>query len=147
MADYPPVWLNDTLLDKTPDSAISNKKFSVYSDKLPTPVIHSQTDTNNISLEKFSPNSYSFKVNSASPSVLSIFQQYNHNWKVKVNGEVTPVLKMNIAFMGVQVPAGESTVDFVYKPAKVIMAIWLSLATIFILILFFIFRAVKSRRQ
>ena len=54
---------------------------------------------------------------------------------------------MNVAFMGVLVPAGESKVEFVYKPPKVIAAICLSLVAIFIVVLFFILRAVKSRRQ
>jgi uncharacterized membrane protein YfhO len=49
--------------------------------------------------------------------------------------------------MGVQVPAGESTVEFVYKPTNVILAIWLSLATIFGFILFFIVKAVKARKK
>jgi len=147
MANYPFAWLNDTLLDKTPDSTISNKRFSIWSDKSLKPVITSQAGGANIKLTSFGPNSFSFKVSSASPTVLSVFQQYNHNWRVKVNRLTTPVLKMNIAFMGVQVPAGESRVEFVYKPTKVIAAIWLSLATIFIVALFFILRAIKSRRQ
>jgi uncharacterized membrane protein YfhO len=111
------------------------------------PAIIPQTGAANIKLTGFSPNSFSFNVNSASQSVLSIFQQYNHNWKVNVKGVAAPLLKMNIAFMGVQVPAGASKVDFVYKPTKVIAAIWLSLATIFIVVLFFILTALKSRRR
>lgn len=147
MANYPFVWLNDTLTDKTPDSIINNKRFSIWSDNSSKPVISPQASGANIKLTSFSPNSFSFKINTASPSVLSIFQQYNHNWKVKVNRLSTPVLKMNIAFMGVLVPVGESTIDFVYKPTKVIAAIWLSLVSIFIIALFFILTAIKSRRQ
>lgn len=147
MAGYPFAWLNDTLSDSVPDSTTDNKKFSIYSDKLPKPVIISQTSSSKISLTDFSPNSFSFKVSSSSLTVLSLFQQYNHNWKVKVNGSITPLLKMNIAFMGVQLRAGESAVEFVYKPTKVITAIWLSLAAILTLILFFIITAIKSRRQ
>jgi hypothetical protein len=147
MANYPFVWLNDTLIDKTPDSILSNKRFSIWSDKSVMPAIIPQTGAANIKLTGFSPNSFSFNVNSASQSVLSIFQQYNHNWKVNVKGVAAPLLKMNIAFMGVQVPAGASKVDFVYKPTKVIAAIWLSLATIFIVVLFFILTALKSRRR
>ena len=147
MANSPFAWINDTLLDKTPDSILSNKRFSIWSDKLSKPGITSQTDGAAIKLTSFSPNSFSFNVNSSSPSVVSIFQQYNHNWKVKVNEAVAPLLKMNVAFMGVLVPAGESKVEFVYKPPKVIAAICLSLVAIFIVVLFFILRAVKSRRQ
>jgi len=147
MANYPFVWLNDTLVDKTPDSIISGKRFSIWSDNSSKPAIISQTGGANIKLTGFSPNSFSFTVNSATASVLSIFQQYNHNWKVKVNRSSVPLLKINIAFMGVQVPAGESYIEFTYKPVKVIAAIWLSLASIFIVALFYSWVAIKSRRQ
>ncbi|MEO7983564.1 MAG: YfhO family protein, partial [Bacteroidota bacterium] len=147
MADYPVAWLNDTLLDKTPDSIFTNKRFSIYSDKAAKPVIHSQNGSGNISLTHFSPNSFSFTVNSAVPSILSIFQQYNHNWKIKVNGATAPLLKMNIAFMGIRVPAGESTVEFRYKPSRVMSAIFLSVASIILLILFFILTTLKARRK
>ena len=147
MANYPFVWLNDTLVDKTPDSIISGKRFSIWSDNSSKPAIISQTGGANIKLTGFSPNSFSFTVNSATASVLSIFQQYNHNWKVKVNRSSVPLLKINIAFMGVKVPAGESYIEFTYKPVKVIAAIWLSLTSIFIVALLYSWVAIKSRRQ
>ena len=147
MAGYPFAWLNDTLFNNTPDSITGNKRFSLYSGKLPKPVIVATTNPGTVSLTAFSPNSFSFKVSSTSQTVLSVFQQYNHNWKVKVNESISPVLKMNIAFIGVQLQAGESAVEFVYRPTKVIAAIWLSVAAILTLILFFIISAIKSKRQ
>jgi len=145
MAGYPAAWLNDTLLDKTPDSVIQGKRFSIWSDQQVKPVIQSQNGAGTIRLTDFSPNSFSFTISAASPTVMSLFQQYHHNWKVNVNGRAVPLLKMNIAFMGVQVPAGESTVAFHYKPGKVITAMWVSLAGILILVGWTIFSALKAR--
>jgi Bacterial membrane protein YfhO len=145
MTSYPIAWLNDTLFDRTPDSITDNKKFSVYSDISPKPTIATQAAPSKIIITDWGPNSFAFRINSTSPSLLSIFQQYNHNWKVKVNGLTARLLKMNIAFMGVQVPGGENTIEFAYKPTKVINAIFLSLANILFIVLFFIIAAINNK--
>ncbi|MBC7872365.1 MAG: YfhO family protein, partial [Ferruginibacter sp.] len=147
MSDYPVAWLNDTLVAATPGALIAGKRFSIYSGKGPMPSITASNEQGVVRLTGFKPYSFTLQVNPGRPTVLSIFQQYHHNWKVKVNGEETPLLKMNIAFMGVQVPAGESVVEFVYKPTRVITAIWLSIITIFIVALFIILSAFKSKKQ
>lgn len=146
MDGYPLAWLNDTLVKETPDSIPGNKKFSIYQPGMKKPPVIPLNSNGNILITGFTPNSFKFSINSSSPAFISIFQQYNHNWKAKVNGSVVPVLKMNIAFMGVQVPPGESTLEFVYKPAKVITAIWLSLTALFIISLIYIVIAVKTKR-
>ena len=147
MAGYPFAWLNDTLLNTTPDSILLNKRFSLYDDKLPKPAIVAAKNPGTVTLTAFSPNSFSFKVNASSPTVLSIFQQYNHNWKVKINESVSPVLKMNIAFMGVQLQAGDSAVTFEYRPTNVIKGMWISGTILVALLLFFIISAIQSKRQ
>lgn len=146
MDGYPLAWLNDTLVKETPDSIPGNKKFSIYQPGMKKPPVIPLNSNGNILITGFTPNSFKFSINSSSPAFISIFQQYNHNWKAKVNGSVVPVLKMNIAFMGVQVPPGESTLELVYKPAKVITAIWLSLTALFIISLIYIVIAVKTKR-
>ena len=147
MAGYPFAWLNDTLLNTTPDSILLNKRFSLYDDKLPKPAIVAAKNPGTVTLTAFSPNSFSFKVNASSPTVLSVFQQYNHNWKVKINESISPVLKMNIAFMGVQLQAGDSAVTFEYRPTNVIKGMWISGTILVALLLFFIISAIQSKRQ
>ena len=147
MTGYPFAWLNDTLLNTTPLAVMGNKRFSLYNDKLPKPVIVAATNPGTVTLTAFNPNSFSFKVNTPSPTVLSVFQQYNHNWKVKINESISPVLKMNIAFIGVQLQAGDSDITFEYRPANVLTGMWISGIALITLILFFILSAIKSERK
>ncbi len=142
LANYPLAWLNDTITEATPLSI--NKKFSVgyFTKKDPW----KDSTTGSVELTAFSPAKFSFIVSTNQATILSIFQQYNRNWTVRINGLPTPILRMNIAFMGVAVPYGESIVEFSYKPTWVISAIFLSLSVIIIIALFFILTAIKSRR-
>ena len=148
MDNYPVAWLNDTLVDKIPDTISGTKKFSIYhTDKPFIPSLQPAAGNGHINIIRFTPNSFALKINSPSPAYMSIFQQYNHNWKAKVNGSATQVFKTNIAFMSVLVPQGESIVELVYKPARVITAMWLSLIVILGIGLLYILTAIKTRKQ
>ena len=147
LANYPIAWLNDTLFNSTPDSISGAIKFSVYSDKKPLPIIKAQTSLQKINIININPNALTFEVNSTSTSVLSIFQQYNHNLVVKIDGVKKQLLKMNIAFTGVEVPAGKSTIQLSYKPSMVIKGIFLSLATIVLIIFLFSLKTVRLNRN
>ena len=148
MDNYPVAWLNDTLVDKIPDTISGTKKFSIYhTDKPFIPSLQPAARNVHINIIRFSPNSFALKINSPSPAYMSIFQQYNHNWKATVNGSATQVFKTNIAFMSVLVPQGESIVELVYKPARVITAMWLSLIVILGIALLYILTAIKTRKQ
>lgn len=139
MDGYPFAWLSDTLVSQTPDSLFPGRRFSLYSDPATKPVLGKLNGMEKMEVEKFSPNSFTLRTNTRSPLLLSVFQQYNHNWQVRINDQPASVIKLNIAFMGVALPAGENRVVWEYRPARVVLAAWISLATLIICGLFFIF--------
>jgi hypothetical protein len=93
-----------------------------------------------IRVKSFKPNRFVFEVTSNGTGPLFIFQQYNHNWEAKVNGEETPVTKSNIAFMSVSVPQGRSTVEFSYRPVNVYRGMMVSGLVILVLLYYFVLR-------
>ena len=103
------ILLNDLALKET----IKEHKFAYAENAVTT-------------LLKFSPNSFSFYIDNRERSVFHITQQYNCNWKVRINGHSTPVTPDNIAFMKIMIAKGPNRIDLVYRPVAVIVAGYVS---------------------
>ncbi len=56
------------------------------------------------------------EVHTQTPKLLMLNDYYNDDWKVYVNGEEQSVVKSNYLFRSVEVPAGDSVVEFRYEP-------------------------------
>lgn len=87
-----------------------------------------------IEILKFTPNHFTFRVRTTAAGNFQLFQQFNPNWYVNINHQPTTIKKTNLAFMGVNIPAGTSIVEWKYKPKKVyagMIVSALSLLTIF----------------
>jgi len=61
---------------------------------------------------------------------LHLADQYFPGWSATVDGVTTPILRANYLFRAVEVPAGESTVEFVYAPSNVYLGAAISATTI-----------------
>lgn len=60
--------------------------------------------------------SINIKARAAEAGVLYWADGYDRWWKAFVNGNETPVFRANVNFKAIALPAGESTVRFVYRP-------------------------------
>lgn len=58
----------------------------------------------------------SLSVNANAPAVLVLADADYPDWEATVDGAVTPILRANLAFRAVEVPAGTHRVDFRYRP-------------------------------
>ena len=56
---------------------------------------------------------------SESPALLVLLDRWYPGWKVTVNGAEATILRANGAFRAVEIPAGESDVEFRYAPSSV----------------------------
>jgi hypothetical protein len=99
----------------------------------------------NIKLEKFTPNSFSFVVNTTAPVNLQLFQQYNANWQAFINGKPLSIQKSNIAFMSVHVPAGTSSIEWKYRPNKVYIAMIVSILSLLGIASYFLIKRQQKR--
>ena len=55
------------------------------------------------------------EVEAAGPSFVVVAQTYYHNWRAYVDGQPAPLLRANLAFQAVQVPAGSHRIHLVYQ--------------------------------
>ncbi|HEV2320569.1 MAG TPA: YfhO family protein, partial [Verrucomicrobiae bacterium] len=63
------------------------------------------------------PDEVTVNVSMPRPGFLLLLDTYYPGWKATVNGTKAPILRADYDFRAVQLPAGESTVQFVYQPA------------------------------
>ncbi|HET9317075.1 MAG TPA: YfhO family protein [Vicinamibacteria bacterium] len=60
------------------------------------------------------------------PGYLVLVDAYDPGWRVTVDGRPVPLLRGNVAFRAVQVPAGAHRIRFVYRPTSVIVGLCVS---------------------
>ena len=61
-------------------------------------------------------NSVTLEVESSAHGVLVLHDIYYPGWEASVDGERRPVLRANLLFRGVEVPAGKHRVEFAFRP-------------------------------
>ncbi|MEY4917103.1 MAG: hypothetical protein RL616_1016, partial [Verrucomicrobiota bacterium] len=64
---------------------------------------------------KFTTQTVDAEVEAAEPSLVVVAQTYYHNWRVTIDGQPAPLLRANVAFQAVQVPAGKHRLHFFYQ--------------------------------
>lgn len=63
---------------------------------------------------KFGNNTVDLAVEAPEPSLVVVAQTYYHNWRAEIDGRAAPLLRANVAFQAVQVPAGKHQIHFYY---------------------------------
>jgi uncharacterized membrane protein YfhO len=51
---------------------------------------------------------------------------WDTGWRAFYNGKSVPILRANYAIRGVVVPAGSGTLEFFYRPAALMVGLWLA---------------------
>jgi hypothetical protein len=65
-------------------------------------------------------------VHMETPGLVVLADRWDKGWRAYWNGKPMPILQVNYAIRGVVVPAGTGTLEFVYKPASLILGLWLA---------------------
>ncbi|MBN1347316.1 MAG: YfhO family protein [Phycisphaerae bacterium] len=68
-----------------------------------------------------------------SPGLLVLSQTYAPGWTATVNGQSVPILRVNLAFQGLRLPAGRARVLMTYQPNSVWIGMAVSAATVILL--------------
>jgi hypothetical protein len=68
------------------------------------------------------------------PGLIVLADNWDRGWHAYWNGRPVPVLRANYAVRGVVVPAGTGTLEFVYRPASLILGLWLAGFAAFVLL-------------
>jgi len=92
---------------------------------------------NVFSLELFKEDRIVGTVKTADAGMLFFPIPYDRGWEVKIKGKVVPVEKINFGFIGVEVGAGEYSLEMNYFPRYLLAGCWISLITLFLVIMFY----------
>jgi len=93
------------------------------------------TSPGTVTITAYEPETVSASVNCDRPSLLSFFDAYYPGWEVFVDGDQQCLERVNYAFKGVFIPAGEHTVEFMYNPRIVFMGMWGTIAGLILMLL------------
>ncbi|MGB8368973.1 MAG: hypothetical protein WCF71_06725 [Verrucomicrobiia bacterium] len=66
------------------------------------------------------------EVRMQTPGLIVLADNWDQGWRACYNGKPVPVLRANYTIRGVMVPAGTGTLEFIYKPASLILGLWLA---------------------
>ncbi|MCG7391362.1 YfhO family protein [Microvirga sp. ACRRW] len=72
-----------------------------------------------VRIVSYKRNSVTLDVESAEHGVLVLHDIYYPGWEASVDGERRPVLRANLLFRGVEVPAGKHRVEFAFRPLSI----------------------------
>lgn len=76
------------------------------------------------------PNRVEVQTASGAPSILVLSENYFPGWLAYVDGGAAETLRVDYNLRGVVLPAGEHTVEFVYRPKSVLYGLLVSLLTL-----------------
>lgn len=93
-----------------------------------TPIAGATDPGDRVEMLRHAPREVLLRVNAARRSLLVLTDVWDRGWSVRVNGTSVPIERVDHAFRGVLVPAGESQVRFRYDPLSTKLG--LALATL-----------------
>ncbi|HTV75459.1 MAG TPA: YfhO family protein, partial [Candidatus Baltobacteraceae bacterium] len=114
-AGQKPVFLDDenALSAMTQNNFDGNKVVFLPPEMKSSVTVSNQTSAKILD-SKFSDNAVSAEVEAAEPSLVVVAQTYYHDWHVEIDGQPAKLLRANVAFQAVQVPAGRHRLHFYY---------------------------------
>jgi hypothetical protein len=80
------------------------------------------------------PNSFIYQTDFPQPALLCLAQSAYPGWAVRVDGELCPLSRLCGTFLAVAIPAGLHEVSFSYHPPGLEAGLWISVATLVVLI-------------
>jgi hypothetical protein len=69
-----------------------------------------------VTIKSYRRNSVLLDVNTDRKSIVVLHDIYYPGWEATVDGKVEPILRTNVLFRGVEVPAGHHVVEFEFRP-------------------------------
>ena len=99
-------------------------------------------------VEAFDANKIRIKTNLARPQFVVYNDNDHREWRLFLNGKEAPIVRSNVAFKGVWVPAGEQTVEFKYGSLKtwgIYMFLFGGINGLFVLLLFLAWRELNDK--
>ena len=81
---------------------------------------------------RFAQNQVEASVQAATPSLVVLSQTFYHLWQAEVDGQRVLLLRANLAFQAVQIPAGEHELKLIYRDRNLVIGAGISVFSILI---------------
>ncbi|MCL4354273.1 YfhO family protein [Patescibacteria group bacterium] len=133
------------ILDSIYDSNIDLKKTILLEEK---PDINiDKNSVGEVNLLSYNSNQVKFSTSSSGNSILFLSDNYYPEWKVKVDGVNTKLLRADYTFRAVVIPSGKHNVEFYYDPVSFVRGLAVSAVSLgFLLIIFFTTRLYEKKK-
>ncbi|WP_460451870.1 YfhO family protein [Alsobacter sp. SYSU BS001988] len=104
--------------DRTTEALIDKSDMELLDANYTTedPSADDRPNAAKVTIQSYKRNAVKLTVSTEKAGVLVLHDLYYPGWEVSVDGEEKTVLKANLLFRGVEVPAGEHTVEFTFRP-------------------------------
>jgi hypothetical protein len=137
LLNYPLLYKADTIVRLADTSKIKTgeKKFLILDDPVKNPQVIGGNYTSTIN--SFNPDLLSLNL-STTAGYYCLFQNYYPRWKLFIDGKPAPVLKVNLSFIGFYLPAGNHTVNMIYKATDLKFGFIISVAFLILLLAFIV---------
>jgi hypothetical protein len=67
------------------------------------------------------PNRITLQVAMESPGLVVLADRWDPGWQARLDGKAVPILRANHALRGILVPAGKAKLEFLYRPASMLL--------------------------
>lgn len=74
------------------------------------------------------PGRLSIETRAPHPQLLVLTERFHSGWRVVIDGQAAPVVRVYEAYLGCVVPAGRREVAFTFAPASARQGLWLTIA-------------------
>jgi hypothetical protein len=95
----------------------------------------SRDESASAALTSREPNRVTVKTKSTAPAILVLSENHYPGWRAYVDGNLVETLRIDYNLRGVTLPAGEHSIEFVYRPKSVLIGLVISLLTLIAVVL------------
>lgn len=109
--------------------------------------MHPAAGSGEVVIEDYGPNRIRLMTRSPHAAILVLAENYSPGWTATVNHEPTEVYIANYAFRAVEVPAGQATVIFRYRPPGLAAGILISAASLLAIMIMIVAAVFREKRR
>jgi len=119
----------------------TTEKYLKEIDLADTVILHQETNLKDLSETKISslnyqPNQYTFQTTNTQNSLIVSSVPFDSSWKLKIDGQSSPIIQSNHAFISFIVPSGNHSISLNYHPNSFFLGIKLFLFGLSLIFLF-----------
>ncbi len=104
--------------DRTEEALVEETEMADLAHPYPVlePDAEARPSVSRVTMLSYRRNVVKLSVTTDRPGILVLHDLYYPGWEATVDGERKPVLRANLLFRGVEVPAGQHRVEFTFRP-------------------------------